>query len=441
MKKLLLVFAALLLLGAGYLAGARNAAVPSAAGAPGADAEATPERKVAFYRSPMDPSIHADRPTQDSMGMDFIPVYEDEVQTPASNVAGRAAVIIPADRRQLLGVRSEVLTRASLTRTIRTVGRIVPDERRLHHIHTRYDGFIERVHIDFVGKFVNKGDRLLSIYSPELFATQQEYLLALRGAAQLSQNQGEAAARGKALVDAVRQRLLLWDIRPEEIARLEREGTPRREIDLYSEVSGFVVAKVAQHGMRVTPSDSLFDIVDLSRLWVLADVYEADLSSIRLGMTAVIETPSAPGRKLRGQVTFIDPMVEPSTRATKVRIELLNPGGLLKPDMFADVSLHVDLGSVVVVPESAVIDAGDRKLAFVDIGEGRYEPRELTLGAKAESGYVVLAGLSEGEKVVVAANFLIDSESSLRAAVQSMKSPSAGPSISPAPKADPHAHH
>lgn len=380
----------------------------------------------------MDPSIHADRPTQDSMGMDFIPVYEDEVEVPSSAVPGRAAVLIPADRRQLLGVQSEILTRGPLTRKVRTVGRITPDERLLHHIHTRYDGFIEHVYVDFVGKFVKKGDRLLSIYSPELFATQAEYLLALKGARELGENGGASALRGTALVEAVRQRLLLWNVRPEQIEALERGGAPRREIDLYSEVSGVVVARVAQHGMRVTPADSLFDIVDLSRVWVMAEVYEADLAAIRLGMFATIETPSAPGRKLRGQVTFISPTLEAATRTTGVRIELMNPGGLLKPDMFADVTLDTDLGTVLFVPETAIIDAGARKLAFVDLGEGRYEPREVTLGARAERGFVVLKGLAEGEKTVVAANFLIDSESSLRAAVQSMKSPSADPAASPA---------
>jgi len=375
----------------------------------------------------MDPSIHSDHPAQDSMGMDFIPVYTDEVEAPASAVEGRASVVIPADRRQLLGVRSEPLVRAPLSRAIRTVGRIVPDERLLHHVHTKYDGFIEHVYVDFIGKYVKKGEPLLSIYSPDLYATQQEYLLARKAARELAKNEGDVAARGSALVDAVRQRLLLWDIRPEEIATLEKEGVARRDVDLYSDESGYVLAKVALHGMRVTPADSLFDIADLSRVWVMADVYEADLSSIRLGMSATIETASAPGRKLRGPVTFISPTVEAATRTTKVRVEIENPGGQLKPDMFADVTLDVELGSALVVPEGAIIDAGARKLAFVDLGEGRYEPREVTLGARADAGFVVLSGLAAGEKVVVAANFLIDSESSLRAAVQSMKSTSPAP--------------
>jgi len=425
MKKIALLIGALILVGLGYLAGARRGASGSE-GNPGA-AEAKAERKIAFYRNPMDPSIHSDHPAQDSMGMDFIPVYTDEVEAPPSAVEGRAAVVIPADRRQLLGVRSEPLVKAPLSRAIRTVGRIVPDERLLHHVHTKYDGFIEHVYVDFIGKYVKKGEPLLSIYSPDLYATQQEYLLARKAVRELAGNEGDAAVRSAALVDAVRQRLLLWDIRPEEIAMLEKEGVARRDVDLYSDESGYVLAKVALHGMRVTPADSLFDIADLSRVWVMADVYEADLSSVRLGMSATVETASAPGRKLRGTVTFISPTVEAATRTTKVRVEIENPGGRLKPDMFADVTLDVDLGSALVVPESAIIDAGARKLAFVDLGEGRYEPREVTLGARADAGFVVISGLAAGEKVVVAANFLIDSESSLKAAVQSMKSASPEP--------------
>jgi Cu(I)/Ag(I) efflux system membrane fusion protein len=425
MKRIALLIAALTLVGLGYFAGARRGAPPR--GGDSGPAEGKAERKIAFYRSPMDPSIHSDHPTQDSMGMDFVPVYTDEVDAPASAVEGRASVVIPADRRQLLGVRSEPLARAPLSRAIRTVGRIAPDERLLHHVHTKYDGFIEHVYVDFIGKYVKRGEPLLSIYSPDLYATQQEYLLARKAVRELAGNETDATARSKALVDAVRQRLLLWDIRPEEIATLEKEGVARRDVDLYSDESGYVLAKVALHGMRVTPADSLFDIADLSRVWVMADVYEADLSSVRLGMSATIETASAPGQKLRGQVTFISPTVEAATRTTKVRIEIENPGGRLKPDMFADVTLDVELGSALVVPESAIIDAGARKLAFVDMGEGRYEPREVTLGARADTGFVVLGGLIAGEKVVVAANFLIDSESSLRAAVQSMKSATPSP--------------
>jgi len=427
MKKIGLLIAAFTLVGLGYFAGARRS-VP-AEGADTAAAPAREERKIAFYRNPMDPSIHSDHPAKDSMGMDFIPVYVDEVEAPASEVEGRAAVVIPADRRQLLGVRSEPLVRAPLSRAIRTVGRVAPDERLLHHVHTKYDGFIEHVYVDFIGKYVKKGEPLLSIYSPDLYATQQEYLLARKAARELGGNEGDAALRSSALVDAVRQRLLLWDIRPEEIATLEKEGVARRDVDLYSDENGYVLAKIALHGMRVTPADSLFDIADLSRVWVLADVYEADLPSIRLGMSALVETAAVPGQKLPGTVTFISPTVEPSTRTTKVRIEIGNPGGHLKPDMFADVTLNVDLGAALVIPDGAIIDAGARKLAFVDLGEGRYEPREITLGARADAGFVVLSGLKEAEKVVVAANFLIDSESSLRAAVQSMKA--AAPGASP----------
>jgi multidrug efflux pump subunit AcrA (membrane-fusion protein) len=377
----------------------------------------------------MDPSVRSDKPAKDSMGMDFVPVYADEKQHEGAGVSGRAVVTIPPERRQLLGVRSEVLRRESLDHEIRTVGRVSADERRLHHIHTKFDGYIEHLYVDFTGKFVQKGEPLVSIYSPDLVATQQEYLLAYRAQADLAKSGTDAVSKGGSdLLDAARRRLLLWDIRPEEIATLEREGQVKRNLDLYSDISGYVVQKTALHGMRVTPVDTLFDIADLSSLWVLADVYDTDLASIRLGMRAEIAVSSAPGRKWRGPVTYVSPTVEEKTRTIKVRIEIPNQGGLLKPDMFADVILRSELGVAVLLPEGAVIDAGDRKLVFLDLGEGRFEPREVQLGAKVGSGFQVLSGVSEGERVVTSANFLIDSESSLKAAIAGMSPASPAPS-------------
>lgn len=391
--------------------------------------EAPGERKIAYYRSPMDPSVRLDKPAKDSMGMDFIPVYEDELRQKGSGVSGRAVVTIPPERRQLLGVRSEVLRRERLDHEIRTVGRVSADERLLHHIHTKFDGYIEHLYVDFTGKFVRKGEPLVSIYSPDLVATQQEYLLAYRAQAELAKSGiGTVSKSGIDLLDAARRRLLLWDIRPEEIATLEREGQVKRNLDLYSDISGYVVQKMALHGMRVTPVDTLFDIADLSSLWVLADVYETDLASIRLGLQAEIAVASSPGRKWRGPITYVSPTVEEKTRTIKVRVEVPNPGGLLKPDMFADVFLRSELGVAVLLPEGAVIDAGDRKLVFLDLGEGRFGPREVQLGAKVGSGFQVLSGVSEGERVVTSANFLIDSESSLKAAIAGMSPASPAPS-------------
>jgi len=382
------------------------------------------ERRIAYYRSPMDPAVRSDRPAKDAMGMDFIPVYADEVSGAAASIPGRANVTLSAEKRQVLGVRSERVERDRLTRVIRTVGRVAVDERRLHHIHTKYDGYVEHLYVDFTGKLVKQGEPLLSIYSPDLVATQQEYLLAYQAHKRMADSGIPSVAQGSLdLLEATRQRLLLWDLRTEDIESLERAGKVARALDLHAEVGGYVVQKMAFHGMRVTPADPLFDIADLSHVWVLADVYESDLPLVRVGMESELTVPYLPGKKWRGPVTYLDPTVEVKTRTVKVRIELGNQGQQLKPDMFADVVLRADLGEGLVVPESAVIDSGDRKLVFLDRGEGRFEPREVQLGVKVAKGFQVLSGLANGDSVVVSANFLLDSESSLRAALSAMGTP------------------
>jgi multidrug efflux pump subunit AcrA (membrane-fusion protein) len=393
-------------------------------------------RKIAYYRSPMDPSVRSTEPAKDSMGMDFIPVYEDELTGAAAPVSGRAAIVLPPERRLLLGLRSESVKQEQIERVIRTVGRVAPDERRLAHIHTKIEGYVERLYVDFTGKLVRKGEPLLSIYSPDLVATQQEYLLALRAQRKLAGSDIDSVARGGAdLLQAAKDRLLLWDIRPQDIAELERTGQVRRTLDLYAEASGYVTQRSVVQGMRVMPSDTLFDIADLSRLWVLADVYESDLPAIRLGMTAEITVPYLPGKAWRGPVTYVAPTVEEKTRTVKVRVEVDNGAASLKPDMFADVLLHVDLGAGIIVPDSAVIDAGDRKLVFLDREGGRLEPREIQIGAKLPSGFQILSGLAPGDRVVTSANFLLDSESSLKAALSSMAQSPTPPPSSPAPSA------
>jgi len=379
-------------------------------------------RKVLYYRSPMDPNIRSETPGKDSMGMDFVPVYADEM-APGPAVDGRVAVVLSPEKRQLLGVRTEPVEKTKLARTIRTVGRVAVDERRLHHIHTKYEGYVEHLHVDFTGKFVRKGEPLLSLYSPELVATQQEYLLAYRAQQRLGSSGIASVAKGGVdLLEAARQRLLFWDVRPADIEGLERTGQVTKTLDLYADLSGYVVQKMAFHGMRVTPADTLFDIADLSQLWVLADVYESDLPSVRIGMEAELSVPYLPGKKWRGPVTYIAPTVEEKTRTIKVRIEVANHDEALKPDMFADVFLESDLGSGLVVPTSAVINTGHRQIVFVDREGGRLEPREVELGAKVGDRFQVLSGLAEGDRVVTSANFLLDSESSLKAALASMRS-------------------
>jgi len=415
--------------------------VPIEDGASHGAAPAGSERKVAFYRSPMDPKVHSDKPAKDEMGMDFVPVYDDELHAPTDGVAGRAAVTISAERRQVLGVRSEPVKKVRLDHRIRTVGRVAVDERRLRHVHTKFDGYVEHLYVDYTGKFVRRGERLLSIYSPELVATQEEYLLAHRAQTDLAGSPVRSAVQGTVdLLAAARRRLLLWDIRPADIERLEKSGQVTRTLDVHADIGGYVVQKMAFQGMRVTPADTLYDIADLSHLWVLADVYEYNLRSLALGAEGHINVASAGDKAWRGTVTYISPTVEEKTRTVKVRLEVENADGELKPDMYADVFLHVNVGDGLVVPDGAVINAGDRRLVFLDRGEGRFEPREVKLGVRASGGEVqVLSGLSEGDQVVTAANFLLDSESSLRAALSGM-APTGEPATPSVGAADQHRH-
>jgi Cu(I)/Ag(I) efflux system membrane fusion protein len=402
-----------LLVGAGYYAGTRHAPHPGA------------EAKKELWHCPMHPEFTSDRQQPCPIcGMDLVlvdgpgaaPAAEGEV------VAGRAPLALSAEKRQVLGVASEPVKRGAGARALRTVGLVAVDERRLHHVHTRFEGYVEHLHVDFTGKYVKEGEPLLSIYSPELVATQQEYLLALKAQREMEKKGApQTAAAGRGLLDAARQRLLLWDIPADELARLEVSETPRRTLELRSRISGYVVEKNVDHGQRVMPQDTLFEIADLSRLWVLADVYEHDLPSVKLGMPGEITVPSLAGRRFNGTVTYVAPTVEEKTRTVKVRLEVDNPGGVLKPDMYVDVVLKTGGASALVVPFAAVIDAGERRLVFLDRGEGRYEPREVRLGARLEGGFEVLAGLDEGDRVVTAANFLIDSESSLEAALRGLK--------------------
>ena len=334
---------------------------------------------------------------------------------------GRASITISRERRQLLGVRTEVIREAAVVREIRTVGRVSLDERRLYHVHAKVEGYVEKLDANYMGQYVSRGQRLLAIYSPELVATQQEFLLAYRAREELrASSVPSLASAGRDLLEATRQRLLLWDIAPKDIDELERSGEIRRTLDLHAEFGGYVVGKSVFEGMRVTPADTLITIADLSRVWVLAVVYESDSASVHLGSTARVSLPYEPGKVWKGQVTWISPTVDPETRTIEVRIELANEGGELKPEMFVDIVLFFDEGRSLVVPDTAVITSGQRILVFVDIGDGRLAPREVILGKKSGDVYPVLRGLEAGEHVVTSANFLIDSESSLKAAIDAM---------------------
>jgi Cu(I)/Ag(I) efflux system membrane fusion protein len=365
----------------------------------------------------MNAEIRSEKPAKDDMGMDYVPVYADEAQEGPS-VPGRSAVVVPPERAQLLGIRSEPVGSGFRPGVLRTVGRVAPDERRREVVHAKYEGYVKDLYVDFTGRPVRQGQPLLAIYSPELVAAQKEYLVARHAQARLGDSSVPGVARGGAeLAEASRQRLRYFDMTADEIAALERTGQARRTVTLRSPLSGVVVEKVAVEGMKVSPADRLYEIADLSRVWVLADVYEKDLDNVRVGVPARVTLAGQPGGESRGTVTFVSPTVKPETRTVEARIEVANAGLALKPDMFTDVEIQGTASAALTVPESAVIPTGERMLVFVDKGNGRYEPREVALGARVAGGYEVLRGLAAGERVVISANFLLDSESSLRAAI------------------------
>ena len=409
------------------------------------------ESRAMKYHCPMHPTYLSDKPGDCPIcGMKLVPTESPNTSPAAAHapsheghgtpkVPDRVEVALTAERRRLLGVRSEPVTFAEAEAAIRTVGRITVDERRIHHVHTKYEGYVEKLFVDFTGKYVRRGEPLATIYSPELVATQEEYLLALRAQERLGSSQVASVAKGGAdLLEAARRRLLLLDISPATIERLERTSRVQRSLELYSPVSGYVIQRGAVQGTRVMPSDSLFDIADLSHLWVMADVYEQDLAAVRLGTPAALSVTYLSGEKWTGTVTWIAPMVEEKTRTVKVRIEVDNSGERLKPEMFADVALRVAAAErSVVVPEGALIRSGERNLVFVDDGDGHFSPREVEVGRKGAVGVEIKHGLAQGERVVTSANFLLDSESSLKAAVAAMSIPpgaeSAGTGTIPAP--------
>ncbi len=342
--------------------------------------------------------------------MKLVPQYADEVPTGASTtstVSGYAKVSLTPARQQIIGVKLAKAELRDLSRTTRTVGRVAVDERRLAQIHTKFEGFIDNLYVNFTGEAVHRGQPLFSIYSPDLLSTQQELIVAERSRAQF----------GSTLADAARRRLLLWDISPADIDRLVRSGQPQRDVIIRSPVDGVVLTKNAIQGARVMPSDTLYEIGDLSRVWVLADVYEFDLPYVRAGQTAQVTISSIPGRSWIGRVTFVSPTFDEKTRTAKVRLELANPGALLKPDMYADVMLQEPIGVGVAVPDSAVLQTGTRSIVFVDRGNGQFEPREVQSGARANGVIQIKTGVVPGETVVVDANFLMDSESRLKAAL------------------------
>lgn len=330
-------------------------------------------------------------------------------------------VQISPERQQLIGVRFGTVEPRALQKIIRTVGRIDTDEKRIGIVSPKISGWIEDLYVDFTGQFVRRGAPLLTIYSPELVSTQEEYLLALKARQDWSKSPfPEVAGGGALLADSARRRLKLWDISDAQIQALEDSREPKKTLTLYSPFTGHVLEKMVNKGQFVDAGMALYKIADLSVVWLIADIYESELPAIRVGQTAAIQMAYYPGEIFTGKAIYIYPYLDAQTRTAKVRYEFANPHGKLKPEMFANVEITVRLGDKLAVPEGAVIDTGVRKVAIVDRGAGYFEPREVRLGVKAGDVFEVLDGLKAGERVVTSANFLIDSESKLKEAVGGM---------------------
>jgi membrane fusion protein, copper/silver efflux system len=375
-------------------------------------------RKVLFYRNAMNPSVTSPVPTKDSMGMDYVPVYAGDGQ--ADEVAG--TVKIDPVVVQNIGVRTATAKQSAISRTIRAAARVDFDEERMARLHPKIEGWIEDIRVNKTGQHVNKDDVLLSIYSPKLVSTQQEYLLALNNLSMLEKSAFDEIRRGAvALVKSSRERLQLFDVPEHQIQELEKTRIIKKSLHIHSPVSGTVIRIGSRQGQYVTPKTELYMVVNLSQVWVYADVYEYELPWVKLGDEVEMTLESVPGKTFKGSLAYIYPYAESKTRTTKVRLVFDNDELLLRPDMFAQVSIQSDVQeNVVVIPAEAVVRTGKRTQVFVVQGPGKFEPRVVTLGIESGGQVAVLDGVKAGDEVVTSAQFLVDSESKLREATAKM---------------------
>ncbi len=374
--------------------------------------------KPAYWKAPMDATYVRNAPGKSPMGMDLVPVCPE-----ASGEAPEGSVRIDPGIIQNMGVRMAPVERRDLTRVVRAVGLVDYDERLVEHVHVKVQGWVEKLYVEYEGEMVKRGQPLLEIYSPELVSTQEELLIAARYRDTTGESLFPDVKRGgEGLFEATRRRLELWDIPDRDIDQLLERGSVRKTLTLYAPTRGVVTHLGVRRGMEVGVNDDLYTIADLSRVWVYAEVYEYELPWIAEGQRGVVELSYLPGSALEGTVTYIYPYLDPKTRTARVRIELDNRGGVLKPDMFANVSIDAETRKgVLAVPEQAVIRSGRRNLVIIALGEGRFEPRDITLGLDTGDGWLeVRSGLRESEQVVTSGQFLIDSESKLQEAFQKL---------------------
>lgn len=426
LKSLAVLFLITLAFGGGYAMRAAR----SAATAPTA-------RKILYYVDPMHPAYKSDKPgIAPDCGMTLEPVYADG-GTPAATAAAAppvpGAIQIAPERQQLIGVKFATVELSGQARSIRSVGKVTFDETRVAHVHTRIDGWIEKVFVDFTGDFVKKGQPMLTIYSPEMLASQQELLLAARARDLMRDNPlASAAEHGNSLFEAAKRRLELWQLKDDEIDQVLKTGQIIHSITVYAPASGFVTERKAFPNQKVTPDSDLYTITDLSRIWIVADVFESDITSIKVGDASYVSFPNGNAAPLGAKVTYIQPQVDPMTRTLKVRLDAPNPGLRMKPDMFVNVEFGIAGAKELVVPAEAVLDTGDRQTVFVDLGNGYLEPRQVVVGERYGDRVAITRGLKVGERVVSSGTFLIDSESQLKAAASGMGAPQHQHGTSPA---------
>ncbi|MEQ1883928.1 MAG: efflux RND transporter periplasmic adaptor subunit [Bryobacteraceae bacterium] len=387
---------------------------------------ATAERKPIYYVDPMHPAYKSDKPgIAPDCGMKLEPVYADSAKQSA--VASSSAefgappdlapnaIQVSAEKQQLIGVRYGTVEMASASSTLHTVGKVAMDETRVARVHSKITGWIDKVYVDFTGSVVKAGQPLMTVYSPEMLASQQEYLLALRSREIMYHSSvREASINTAELIEAAKKRLELWDFTPAQIEELQQTSTPIRSITIFSPVDGTVLERGAFPGQRIAPETQLYSIANLDRVWIIADVYEADMDRIRIGQKATITMPGTNARSFTGTVNFIQPQVDATTRTMKVRVNAMNPNQQLKPDMFINVDFFTGSPMRMSVPADAVLDSGLVKTVFVDRGNGYLEPREVQTGERTGESIQVLSGLRPGERIVTSGTFLIDSESRLR---------------------------
>ena len=382
-----------------------------------------------YWSAPMDPNYVRDAPGKSPMGMDLVPACPS-----GGSEMPDGGVLIEPNTIQNIGVRTIPVEKRDLVRVIRAVGRVAYDERRISHVHSKVRGWVEKLFIDYVGQRVEPGQPLLEIYSPELVATQEELLLAARYRAATHESPFEdVRGGGESLLSAAKRRLALWDIPNRDIERLLETGEVKRTLTLYAPAGGVVTRLGVRNGMNVEPNSNLYTIADLSRVWVLANIYEYELPWIELGQQATVELSYLPGEPMRTELTYISPFLDPKTRTTEIRFELDNSTGRLKPEMFGNTLIEASpRKDVLAIPTYTVIFSGTRTLAVVALGEGRFEPREIELGLDTGEGWLeVRGGLREGEDVVISSQFLIDSESKLQEAQRKLLARARGESLTP----------